>query len=150
MTTRRKVTKKKATRKKATKKTTTRRKVTKKKATKKKTTRTTLRTKKKATKKVTRKTTKKATKKKGKTKRKPNAAFMRAMQPSEALSGIVGSRPLPRTQAVKRIWDHIKKHKLQNPANKRNILSDDLLRKLSGKSEFSMFELAKIVNEHLQ
>ena len=149
--TRKKVTKKKATKKKATKKKATKKKATKKKATKKKATRKKV-TKKKATKKKATKkkaTKKKATKKKAKKKRRPNAAFMRAMKPSESLSRIVGARPLPRTQAVKKIWEHIKRHKLQNPANRRNILADGLLRKLSGKGEFSMFELAKIVNKNL-
>ena len=168
MPTKKKATRKKATRKKATRKTTTRKKVTRKKATKKTATRKKATRKTTTRKKATRKTTtrKKATKRatatkkatatkratgkvKAKKKRKPNAAFMKALTPSDDLASIVGSRPLPRTQAVKKIWDHIKKHDLQNPANRRNILSDTLLRKLSGKAEFSMFELAKIVNTNL-
>lgn len=89
----------------------------------------------------------KATKKK--TKRKPNPAFMKAMRPSEALGAIVGTKPIPRTQAMKKIWDYIKKHNRQNPRNRRNILADSKLQRISGKGEFSMFELAKFVNNHL-
>jgi chromatin remodeling complex protein RSC6 len=103
--------------------------------------------KKKATKKKVAK--KKTTKKKAKTKRKPNAAFMKALTPSADLAAVVGGKALPRTQAVKKIWDYIKKHKLQNPKNRRNILADDKLKKLFGKKEITMFELAKIINKHL-
>ncbi|TNF29542.1 MAG: hypothetical protein EP319_07025 [Deltaproteobacteria bacterium] len=105
--------------------------------------------KKKATKKVAKKATKKKVAKKAKTKRKPNAAFMKAMTPSADLAAVVGGKALPRTQAVKKIWDYIKKNKLQNPKNRRNILADDKLKKLFGKNEITMFELAKIINKHL-
>ncbi|MBC7713140.1 MAG: hypothetical protein H7177_07360 [Rhizobacter sp.] len=111
----------------------------------------------KATKKVAAKaTTKKAAaapkaKKapKVKTARKPNAAFMKALTPSAILAEIVGNKPLPRTQVVSKIWDYIKKHNLQNPKNKRNIIADDKLAKLFGKKEVTMFELAGIVGKHL-
>ncbi len=111
---------------------------------------------KKATKKATKKAagTKKATKKaaapKKATKRKPNPAFMKALTPSKVLAEIVGEKALPRTEAIKRIWDYIKKFNLQNPNNKRNILSDNKLKDLfGGKKEVSMFELATIVGKHL-
>jgi chromatin remodeling complex protein RSC6 len=84
-----------------------------------------------------------------KTARKPNAAFMKALQPSAILAEIVGSKPLPRTQVVSKIWDYIKKHNLQNPKNRRNILADEKLAKLFGKKEVTMFELAGIVGKHL-
>jgi chromatin remodeling complex protein RSC6 len=113
----------------------------------------------KATKKAAPKATKKAaapkaTKKaaapkKAKTPRKPNAAFMKALTPSATLAEIVGNKPLPRTQVVSKIWDYIKKHNLQNPKNKRNIIADDKLQKLFGKKEVTMFELAGIVGKHL-
>ena len=115
-------------------------------------------TKKAATKKVAPKATKKAapkaakaTKKvaKVKTARKPNAAFMKALTPSAILAEIVGNKPLPRTQVVSKIWDYIKKHNLQNPKNKRNIIADEKLAKLFGKKEVTMFELAGIVGKHL-
>ena len=111
----------------------------------------------KATKKVAApKATKKAAPKakapkaaKVKTARKPNAAFMKALTPSAILAEIVGNKPLPRTQVVSKIWDYIKKHNLQNPKNKRNIIADDKLAKLFGKKEVTMFELAGIVGKHL-
>jgi upstream activation factor subunit UAF30 len=104
----------------------------------------------KATKKVAApKATKKVAAPKVKTARKPNAAFMKALQPSAILAEIVGSKPLPRTQVVSKIWDYIKKHNLQNPKNKRNIIADDKLAKLFGKKEVTMFELAGIVGKHL-
>ena len=144
--TRKKATKKKAAKKKATRKKATKKKVTKKKATGKKV------TKKKATrKKVTKKkaTRKKAAKKKSRKKRKLNPAFARPLQPSAALSEVVGGKPIPRSQVIKKLWDYIKKHDLQNPKNRRNILADTTLRKLFGKNEVTMFELATIVNKHL-
>jgi len=105
----------------------------------------------KATKKVAApKATKKvAAPKKAKTARKPNAAFMKALTPSATLAEIVGNKPLPRTQVVSKIWEYIKKHNLQNPKNKRNILADEKLAKLFGKKEVTMFELAGIVGKHL-
>lgn len=95
------------------------------------------------------KATKKVAAPKVKTARKPNAAFMKALTPSAILAEIVGSKPLPRTQVVSKIWEYIKKHNLQNPKNKRNILADEKLAKLFGKKEVTMFELAGIVGKHL-
>jgi upstream activation factor subunit UAF30 len=94
---------------------------------------------------------KKTTAKKAATKRKPNAAFMKAMTPSAELAVVVGSKPMPRTQAIKKIWEYIKKNKLQNPKNMRNILADDNLKVVfGGKKEVTMFQLAGIVGKHLK
>ncbi|MEE2742918.1 MAG: SWIB/MDM2 domain-containing protein [Bdellovibrionota bacterium] len=112
-------------------------------------------TKKAAKKKVTKKKTakKKVTKKKTakkKSARKPNEAFMKPMTPSKELAAVVGEKALPRTQVIKKIWDYIKKHNLQNPKNKRNILADDKLKPVfKGKSEVTMFELAGLIGKHL-
>ena len=142
-----KATKKKATKKKVAKKAT-KKKATKKKATKKKVAKKA--TKKKATKKkATKKKVAKKKAKKTKSKRKPNAAFMKALQPSAALSAVIGSGAVPRTQVIKKIWAYIKKNNLQNPKNKRNILADDKLKAVFGKSEVSMFQMAGILNKHL-
>jgi chromatin remodeling complex protein RSC6 len=107
----------------------------------------------KATKKAAPKAAPKAAKKaaapKVKTARKPNPAFMKALTPSVTLAEIVGSKPLPRTQVVSKIWEYIKKHNLQNPKNKRNIIADEKLLKVFGKKEVTMFELAGIVGKHL-
>lgn len=86
-----------------------------------------------------------------KAKRKPNAAFMKAMTPSAELAVVVGSKPMPRTQAIKKIWEYIKKNKLQNPKNMRNILADENLKVVfGGKKEVTMFQLAGIVGKHLK
>ena len=74
---------------------------------------------------------------------------MKALTPSTNLAVIVGSKPLPRTQVVSKIWEYIKKHNLQNPKNKRNIIADENLLKVFGKKEVTMFELAGIVGKHL-
>ena len=85
-----------------------------------------------------------------KAKRKPNAAFMKAMTPSAALAAVVGSKPLPRTEVTKKVWDYIKKNKLQDPKEKRNINGDANLQKVfGGKKTVSMFEMAKHINKHL-
>ena len=103
-------------------------------------------TKKKVTKK---KASKKKTAKKKKSTRKPNAAFMKALTPSPALAAVIGTKPLPRTQVVKQLWVYIKKHNLQDPSNKRNILADDKLKPVFGKPSVSMFEMAKVISKHL-
>ena len=82
-------------------------------------------------------------------KRTPSAAFMKAMTPSAALAAIVGSTPLPRTEVTKQIWVYIKKHDLQDPANRRMINADDKLKLIFKKDQASMFEMTKLVNEHL-
>ena len=91
-----------------------------------------------------------AAKPKAKVKRKPNAAFMKPMNISELLQPIVGSKPLPRTEVTKRLWDYIKKNKLQDAKERRNINADDNLKKVfGGKKTVSMFEMSKLVNKHL-
>ena len=84
-------------------------------------------------------------------KRKPNAAFMKAMTPSGALAAVVGSNPLPRTEVTKKIWDYIKKNKLQDSINRRLINADDKLKQVfGGKRQVSMFEMTKLVSNHLK
>ena len=104
--------------------------------------------KKAAPKKAAKKPAKKAAPKK-KSARKPNAAFMKALTPSATLSAVIGSAPVPRTEAVKKIWNHIKKNGLQDSANRRMINADEKLRPLFGKDQISMFDLAKILSKHL-
>ena len=83
--------------------------------------------------------------------RKPNAAFMKAMTPSSALSAVVGSAPLPRTEVTKKVWDYIKKLNLQDAANRRMINADDKLKAVFvGKSQVSMFEMTKLISDHLK
>jgi chromatin remodeling complex protein RSC6 len=81
--------------------------------------------------------------------RKPNAAFMKPLTPSADLAAIVGSKPLPRTEVVKKMWDYIKKANLQDSANKRMINADDKLKKIFGKPQVSMFEMTGLVGKHL-
>ena len=95
-----------------------------------------------------RKAAKKAAPKK-KSARKPNAAFMRPMTPSNQLAEVIGSKPVPRTEVIKKIWDHIKKNNLQDKKNRRMINADAKLRPVFGKDQISMFELAKVVNKHV-
>ncbi|RZT08516.1 SWIB/MDM2 domain-containing protein [Duganella sp. CF402] len=83
--------------------------------------------------------------------RKPNAAFMKAMTPSASLAAIVGAAALPRTEVTKKVWDYIKKHDLQDPANRRNINADDKLKAVfGGKAQVSMFEMTKLISDHLK
>jgi upstream activation factor subunit UAF30 len=73
------------------------------------------------------------------------------MAPDEALSGVVGPHPLPRTEVTKRIWEYIRKHKLQDPGDKRTIRADDKLRPVfGGKAKVSRFEMTTLVNSHLK
>ena len=77
------------------------------------------------------------------------SAFMKALKPSPALAAVVGAEPLPRTAVTKALWDYIKKHNLQNPANKRNILCDAKMKAVMGKDEITMFELTGLAGKHL-
>lgn len=83
--------------------------------------------------------------------RKPNAAFMAPLSVTPVLAEVVGSKPLPRTEIVKKIWDYIKKNNLQDKKNKRMINADEKLKPVfGGKGQISMFELAKLVNDQVQ
>jgi len=84
------------------------------------------------------------------TKRTPNAAFMKALTPSSALAAIVGAAPLPRTEVVSKMWVYIKKHKLQDEANKRMVNADAKLKEVFGKAQVSMFEMAGLIGKHLK
>src|SRR6187402_1164459 len=106
---------------------------------------------KKAAKKVVKKAAKKAAPKKAakkKSARKPNAAFMVPLTSSPALAEVIGSKPLPRTEIIRQIWNYIKKNKLQDQKNKRMINADAKLKVLfAGKTQISMFDLAKVVSK---
>jgi upstream activation factor subunit UAF30 len=83
-------------------------------------------------------------------KRKPNAAFMKAMTPSAVLAAVIGSNPMPRTEVTKKIWEYIKKNKLQDAANKRMINADAKLRAIFNKAQVSMFEMTKLISNQLK
>jgi chromatin remodeling complex protein RSC6 len=100
-------------------------------------------------KKAVKKAAKKAPKKKSA--RKPNAAFMVPLTASPALAEVIGSKPLPRTEIIKKIWDYIKKNKLQDDKNRRMINADAKLKPLfAGKAQISMFELASVVSKNVK
>jgi len=84
-------------------------------------------------------------------KRKPNAAFMVPLTPSAALAEVIGTKAIPRTEIIKKIWDYIKKNNLQDKKNRRMINGDVKLKAIfGGKDQISMFELAKVVNKHVK
>ena len=97
-------------------------------------------------------TAKKAAPKKAakKAARKPNAAFMKPLAPNDKLAAVIGEKPSPRTEIVKKIWEYIKKNGLQDKKNKRMINADAKLKPLFGKDQVSMFDLAKIVNDNIR
>ena len=92
-----------------------------------------------------------AKKKKAAAKRKPNAAFMKPMQISAALAAVIGAGPYPRTEVTKKLWAYIKKHGLQDSKNRRNINADEKLKEVfGGKKQVSMFDMTKLVSNHLK
>lgn len=92
---------------------------------------------------------KKAAKKKSA--RKPSAAFMKPLTPSADLAAVIGSKAIPRTEVVKKLWIYIKANKLQDKVNKRNINADAKLKPVfSGKAQVSMFDMAKLISKHLK
>jgi chromatin remodeling complex protein RSC6 len=83
--------------------------------------------------------------------RKPSAAFLKPVQPDEKLALVVGAKPLPRTELTKKLWDYIKKNKLQDAKKKTLINADDALKAVfNGKKQVSMFEMTKLVSGHLK
>ena len=83
--------------------------------------------------------------------RKPSAAFMKPMQPSAALSEVIGDKAVPRTEVTKRLWAYIKRNGLQDQVNRRMINADDKLRAVfGGKGKVSMFEMTKLVSKHMK
>ena len=85
------------------------------------------------------------------TTRKPNPALMKPVQPDSVLAAIVGSTPLPRSEITKKLWDYIKKNKLQDPTKKTLINADAALKAVfNGKSQVSMFEMTKLVSGHVK
>ncbi len=96
-------------------------------------------------------TAKKTAAPKKKTARKPNAAFMKPLNPSKELAEIVGASALPRTEVMKKVWAYIKKNNLQDAKNKRAINADDKLKAVfGGKKQVTMFEMTKLVSNHLK
>ena len=94
---------------------------------------------------------KKAAPKKAAAPRKPNAAFMKPVTPSAVLAAVIGGNAAPRTEITKKVWDYIKKFKLQNATNKRMIDADDKLKAVfGGKKQVSMFEMTKLISGHLK
>jgi upstream activation factor subunit UAF30 len=91
---------------------------------------------------------KKAAKKKSA--RKPNAAFMTPLTLSDALAKVVGNKPLPRTEIIKKIWVYIKKNDLQDKKNRRMINADANLKPIFVKDQISMFEMAGALNKHVK
>ncbi len=83
--------------------------------------------------------------------RKPSAAFMKPLTPDAALAEVVGSKAMPRTQVTKKLWDYIKKHKLQDSKNRRMINADAALKTVfGGKKQVNMFEMTKLVSRHMK
>jgi chromatin remodeling complex protein RSC6 len=96
-------------------------------------------------------TRKAAPRKKSGAKRKPNAAFMKPMNPSATLAAVVGNSPMPRTEVTSKLWGYIKRNNLQDKTNRRMINADDKLREVfGGKRQVSMFEMTKLVSKHLK
>ena len=94
---------------------------------------------------------KKAAKKKGGAKRKPNAAFMKPMQPDAVLSAVVGTKAIPRTEITKKLWQYIKRNGLQDSKERRMINADDKLKAVfGGRGKVSMFEMTKLVSKHMK
>ena len=100
---------------------------------------------------MAKKTVKKKAAPKKKAARKPNAAFMKPVTPSETLATVVGSKAIPRTEVTKKLWAYIKKNGLQDKKNKRMIKADDNLKAVfGGKATVNMFEMTKLVSKHLK
>ena len=83
-------------------------------------------------------------------KRAPSAAFMKAMTPSAALAAVIGDKAMPRTEVTKKLWEYIKKHNLQDSAKRTMINADAKLKEIFKKAQVSMFEMTKLISDHLK
>jgi upstream activation factor subunit UAF30 len=109
------------------------------------------RTARKGARKASAKTARKAARKAPRKKRAPNPAFMRPLQPDEALGAVVGTAPLPRTEITKKLWGYIRRNGLQDAKERRMINADDKLQRVfGGKKQVSMFEMTKLVSKHIK
>ncbi len=99
---------------------------------------------------ATTKTTKDTSNSTTEKKRTPNAAFMKALNISDALAAVIGKGPYPRTEVTKKVWDYIKANNLQDATNKRMINADDKLKIIFNKPQVSMFEMTKLISAHLK
>ena len=92
-----------------------------------------------------------ATESQTKGKRRPSAAFMKPVQPDEKLGAIIGTEPMPRTEVTRKLWDYIRQHNLQDPANKTRINADDRLKEVfDGRDQVTMFEMTKLIFNHVK
>ena len=83
--------------------------------------------------------------------RKPNPALMKPVQPDAVLAVVIGSKPLPRGQVSKKLWDYIRKHGLQDAKKRTQINADDALKAVfGGKKQVTMFEMTKLVSAHIK
>ena len=82
--------------------------------------------------------------------KKPNAAFMKPMTPSKDLAAVIGKTAVPRTEVTKKVWEYIKKNKLQDAVQKRIIIADAKMKEIFGKAKADMFEMTKMINQHLK
>lgn len=86
----------------------------------------------------------------GKSRRPPGPGFMKPVKPDEALGAIIGTEPLPRTEVTRKVWDYVRSHNLQDPENRTFIQADAQLRDVfGGKDRVSMFEMTKLVFQHV-
>ncbi len=84
-------------------------------------------------------------------KRKANPALLKPVQPDATLAAVVGSHPIPRSEVTKKLWDYIKKHKLQDEKKRTNINADEALTAVfGGKKQVTMFEMTKLVSQHIK
>jgi chromatin remodeling complex protein RSC6 len=92
-----------------------------------------------------------ATESQTKGKRRPSAAFMKPVQPDEKLGAIIGTEAMPRTEVTRKLWDYIRQHNLQDPANKTRINADDRLKEVfGGRDQVTMFEMTKLIFDHVK
>jgi len=78
------------------------------------------------------------------------SGLQQPLQPSDALAAVIGSERRSRGEVVKKVWEYIRTHNLQNPQNRREILADDKLQQVFGKDKVTMFEMNKYLSQHLK
>lgn len=68
--------------------------------------------------------------------------------PSPELAAVIGAEPISRPDVIKKLWEYIRAHNLQDPKDKRNINADAKLLPVFGKPQIGMMQLAGIVGKH--
>lgn len=82
---------------------------------------------------------------------KPSGGYNKECSLNKALADVIEcSETISRPSVVKKMWEYIRAHDLQNPADKREILLDAKLKEVFKVDSFTMFSMNKYLSDHIK